>query len=210
MMIIHDCEQGTPEWRMARCGIPTSSEFHTVLAKSRDGGASVTRRKYLLALAGEVITKQPMESYSNDYMQRGKEMEAEARKFYSFMTDAEPRQVGFIVNGPKGCSPDSLIDAAGMLEVKTKLPHLTIDCLLKGEFPPEHKAQCQGALWVAEREWIDLCVYWPRLPLFVKRTWRDEAYIANLAKAVGEFNEELAATVERVRNYVPTQERKAA
>ena len=64
-----------------------------------------------------------------------------------------------------------------MLEIKTKLPHLMIEVLGRGAFPPEHVAQCQGALWVAEREWIDIAVYWPRMPRFVKRTTRDEAYI---------------------------------
>jgi hypothetical protein len=72
---------------------------------------------------------------------------------------------------------------------------------LRGDFPPEHKAQCQGALWVAEREWIDLAVFWPKMPLFVQRAYRDEAYIASLRTAVAAFGEELAETVERVRKY---------
>jgi predicted phage-related endonuclease len=88
-----------------------------------------------------------------------------------------------------------------MLEIKTKLPHLLIDCLLKDNFPPEHRAQCQGALWVAEREWIDIAVYWPGLPLFVKRAHRDEEYINQIASAVAQFNEELAEIVAKVRNY---------
>ena len=54
---------------------------------------------------------------------------------------------------------------------------------------------------MAEREWIDICVYWPRIPLFVKRATRDEIYIKTLSDAVDRFNEELAATVDRIRNY---------
>lgn len=201
MLKIVECEQGTPEWYAARVGIPTASEFKTLLGIKKDAREKVTRRTYMLKLAGEILTGEVQESYSNDHMQRGKDMEAEARRLYAFMADADPRQVGFIVNGPKGCSPDSLIGDKGVLEVKTKLPHLTIDCLLKDEFPPEHKAQCQGALWVAEREWIDIAVYWPKLPLFVKRAFRDESYIASLKSAVDDFNYELAETVERIRNY---------
>ena len=72
---------------------------------------------------------------------------------------------------------------------------------MSDEFPAEHKAQCQGALWVCEREWIDIAVYWPRLPLFVKRAYRDEAYIASIAKAVREFNDELAEIVARLRKF---------
>ena len=209
MLRVIDCEQGTPEWFSARMGIPTASEFKTLLGIKKDARDKVTRRNYLLRLAGEILTGEPMESYQNDHMQRGKDMEAEARNLYAFMMDAEPQRVGFIVNGPKGCSPDSLIGSVGMLEVKTKLPHLTIDCLLKNEFPSEHRAQCQGALWVAEREWIDICVYWPKLPLFVKRAFRDEAYISELSKAVSEFNAELAEMVAKIKAYGGS-ERKAA
>jgi hypothetical protein len=201
MMIIHECEQNSPEWFAARLGLPTASMFATVMAKGRDGGDSVTRRTYLLKLAGEIITGEPMDSYSNGNMERGKAMEDEARDLYAFMTDTDPTRVGFISNGPKGCSPDSLLGAPGMLEVKTKFAHLTIECLLKDDFPAEHKAQCQGALWVAEREWIDIAVYWPKLPLFVKRAYRDEIYIKRLSDAVDQFNSELAEIVSRVRQY---------
>ncbi len=200
-MEIHDCEQRSDEWFALRAGIPTSSEFATVLAKGRGGGESKTRRTYLLKLAGEILTEEPMENYTNHHMERGQAMEAEARALYTFMEDVEPQTVGFIRNDNTGASPDALLGDSGLLEIKTKLPHLLIDLLLRDEFPPEHKAQCQGQLWVAEREWLDLCVYWPRLPLFVKRVQRDEPYIKEMAQAVDAFNGELAQMVERVRAY---------
>jgi hypothetical protein len=193
-------EQGSSQWFKARAGMPTASMFKTVMASGRGGGDSKTRKIYMLKLAGEIITGEPMESYSNEHMERGKVMEDEARDLYSFMTDADPERVGFIVNGQKGVSPDSLIGDKGMLEVKTKLPHLMLEVLLADEFPAEHKAQCQGALWVAERDWIDIAVYWPKLPLFVKRAYRDEKYIREMADAVDLFNDELAATVAKIRN----------
>lgn len=198
-MEIIECEQGSEEWYRARMGIPTASEFHTVLASGKDGGASVTRATYMMKLAGEILTGELAESYSNEYMARGKEMEAEARDLYAFRHDEEIRRVGLIINGPKGCSPDALIGEDGMLEIKTTAAHLLIPMLLKDEFPPKHKAQCQGALWVAKREWIDIGIYWPKLPMFEKRAYRDERYIADLAKAVDQFNVELQDKVERIR-----------
>lgn len=198
-MQIINCEQGSEEWFRARAGMPTASEFATVMASGRGGGDSKTRRTYMLKLAGETLTGEPSESYTNAHMERGKVMEDEARRWYAFSRDVEPERVGFIVNGPKGCSPDSLLGADGMVEIKTALPHILIEKLLKGEFSPEHKAQCQGALWVAEREWIDLVTYWPRLPPLVVRAQRDEVYIAGLSRAVDQFNEELAEMVEQVR-----------
>lgn len=200
MIQIHDCEQGTEEWFRCRMGVPTASMFATVMARGRDGGASVTRKTYLYKLAGELLTGEPMEHYSNAYMERGHEMEGAARELYAFMRDVEPTPVGFISNHGAGCSPDSLVTDDGLLEIKTKAAHLHIEAFLRGDFPPEHKAQCQGQLWVTERAWIDLAVYWPRLPLHVVRAYRDEAYIADLAKAVDAFNGELAEVVRRVRD----------
>lgn len=203
MIRIIDCDQRTDEWYRARMGIPTASEFATVMrTKGRgENGESKERREYMLKLAGEILTGEPMESYSNAHMERGRIMEDEARALYAFLSDEPLQRVGFVVNGPKGCSPDSLVGATGMLEIKTALPHILIARLLKDEFPPEHKAQCQGALWVAERDWIDIAIYWPKLPLFTKRAYRDDVYITTLSGAVDQFNAELHETVERIRRY---------
>jgi hypothetical protein len=196
---IIDCEQGTDEWFAARAGIPTASMFKTVTAKGRGGGESKTRRTYMLKLAGERITGDSMESFSNPHMERGKVMEAEARATYAFTRDVEPASVGFIKRGNSGASPDALIGDAGMLEIKTALPHILIDHLLRDEPPPEHKAQCQGQLWVAGREWVDLMIYWPSLPPLVKRIERDDKYIDEMVAAIGQFNDELDAMVDQVR-----------
>ena len=195
VQIFDDIEQGTDAWRQLRCGLPTASEFGAILAK----GEGKTRRSYLLRLAAEKLTGTPLETFESAAMIRGREMESDARELYAFAHDAEPRRVGFIRNGTKGCSPDALLNDNGLLEIKTKRGDLLIDCLLKDEFPSEHRAQCQGGLWVSEREWVDLAVFWPGLPLFVKRQTRDEAYIRNLASEVDQFNAELADLVERIR-----------
>jgi hypothetical protein len=192
--------QGSEQWRKIRMGIPTSSEFATVMAKGKGGGVSLTRKKYMLQLAGERLTEEPMESYSNSYMERGKEMEEEARNYYALMTDTELALVGFIrSSNAAGCSPDAVIAPNGMLELKTQAPHLLIERLLSGEPPPEHIAQLQGNLWVAEREWIDLAIYFRKMPMFKMRFVRDEPYIKTLAVAVKQFNDELDETVERIR-----------
>lgn len=200
MIEIHDMPQGTPEWHQARLGIPTASMFGTVMAKGVGGGSSVTRRTYMMKLAGEILTGEPCENYTNGHMERGKVMEAEARSYYEFVTDDPLRQIGFIRNGSKGASPDSLVGPYGMLEIKTALPHVLGEILLKDNFPPEHMPQCQGNLWVAEREWLDIVIYWPSMPKFIKRITRDDTYIEKLSAAVDEFNAELTEIVHRLRS----------
>ena len=201
---ILDCIQGSEEWHRARMGIPTASEFGTVQARTPGGKAyGKTRQTYMRKLAGEIITDEPMEAYSNSNMERGSAMEDEARQLYAFAHDVEPQQVGLVRrdDGAAGWSPDSLIGAAKGLEIKTAFPHIVIEKIEADRFPPEHKAQCQGALWVGDLESIDLVIYWPGMPVFEKTAFRDEDYIKKLAEEVTQFNEELHELVERIRRY---------
>lgn len=87
-----------------------------------------------------------------------------------------------------------------MSEIKTKLPHLQAEVLLANRLPPEHLPQCQGNLWVAEREWIDFVSYWPKMPLFVKRVYRDEKYIAMLCAEAERFLAEMDTYLAVLRN----------
>ena len=196
MIEIIDCEQNSPEWRLARLGIPTASNFAAIRAK----GEGKTRRTYMMKLIGELMTGEPCENYSNEHMERGHIMEPDARNLYAFRMDVDPVPVGFVRNGRKGASPDSFIDANGIFETKSKLPHLQAEVLLADRLPPEHVAQCQGLLWVCEREWVDFCSYWPRMPLFVKRVYRDEEYIKALAHEVDLFLREMDTYLAVLRN----------
>ena len=171
MITVYDTiEQGTPEWFAARAGIPTASEFGAVISKGRGAEPSKTRRTYMLKLAGERITGEVVEGYSNAHMERGKVMEDEARDLYVFMRDIQVQRVGFI----------------RQLEV-----------LLDGTLPAEHKAQVQGAMLVSGRAWCDFVSYWPKLPPLIVRVERDETYIDTLRTAIQQFNLELDELVAR-------------
>lgn len=197
MMQVFDVEQGEAEWFHCRLGIPTASKFATVMAK----GEGKTRDEYMRRLAGEIFTGEPSESFQNVHMERGKVMEDEARETYAFIESVEIQRVGFIRNGSKGASPDSLVGTNGGLEIKTALPHIQIDRLERDRLPPEHKAQVQGNLWISEREYWDFVSYWPKMPMFTVRVYRDEEYIKTMSDEVDRFNDELAARVERLRRY---------
>ena len=189
---IFDCQQGTPEWRECRRGIPTASAFHMMLA----GGQGKTRRKYLLELIGEQLTGLPADSFSNAHTERGHILEGEARDIVSFDYAEPMRQVGFVRRwipgtGLVGCSPDSLIGDDGMLEIKTKLPHLQLEVLIENRLPPEHVPQCQGALWVTKRKWLDFISYWPGLALFKTRVFPDQEYFAKLHAGLATFQAEM-------------------
>ena len=193
--IFENVDQNSPEWYALRCGVPTASLFSSILAK----GEGKMRRATLLRLAGEIITGEPEETFSNGAMQRGHAMEEEARLKYALLTNSEPRRVGFVKNHGCGCSPDSLIGDDGILEVKTAKPSVLIPMLERGTFPPEHVAQCQGALWVTERRYVDIIVYWPKMAPLIVRAERDIRYIAELSRALAEFKADLDALVAKLR-----------
>lgn len=202
MIEIIDVQQGDEAWFAARAGLATASEFSTVMAKGKDGGASITRRKYLYRLAGEILTGEPApEGYTNDFMARGHEYEDEARRMFAFMRDVDPLRVGFIKNGRMGCSPDSLIGDDSGLEIKVAIPAVQIERLQRGTLPTEHVAQVQGSMLVSDRRSWSFVSYCPKLPALILDVPRDDAYVSQLVKSIDAFNEELDALVASIRTY---------
>lgn len=205
------CEQGSLDWHQARLGVFTASTFGVLFKKGRGpGGVSQERGTLMRRLAGERITGQLPEVVNSIYTERGHAIEPEARDFYTMLTDTEPTQIGFLRRGGVGCSPDSLVGEDGLLELKSRDPAHQIEVLLTGELPEEHRAQCQGQLWVSARRWCDYLSYCPGLPPFLVRVERDETYIATLAIAAAEFLAELDAMVETIRGYDFTTHYKVA
>jgi hypothetical protein len=203
---IYRMEQGSPEWFEIRKGIPTASEFHTVMAKvGPRGGTShkeyVSRSKYMRTLAAEIILGQPVEAEwgGNLHTERGKEREAEARDLYGLLNGVEPKQIGFVRNGNCGASPDSTIDTVGLLELKDAIPSVHIARLEDGTLPSEHRWQVIGELLVCEwAEWIDFMSHCRGLPPFIYRVTRDKvaAELAELREGIDRFCAELAVKVE--------------
>ena len=200
MQIFADVIQGSPEWFECRMGIPTASMFKEVMSKKGPrGGIPKGRQTYMYKLAGEIFSGEPMESYSNDNMARGRERETEARDLYSFLRNIEPTKVGFVRNGNCGASPDAQIGDSGLWENKDAMPHIQIVRLLASELPPEHKAQCQGQLMVCQREWVDFMSYSRGLPPLIIRVERDEPYIAAMKIDIDEFVDELNVLTKQIR-----------
>lgn len=187
--------QGSPAWHQARCGRATVSCYSDILAK----GKGITREKYLRKVVAERMTGKPIETFHNGHMDRGEEQEPYGRMAYEALTGHFVDEVGFIPHPTlmTGCSPDGLIGSDGGLEGKSVIPTVQIETVLRGGYPPEHKPQIQGSLWITARQWWDFFSYSPdmpgRLQLYVFRVVRDENYIATLATEVAAFLGEVDA-----------------
>lgn len=193
-------EQRTDEWYVARLGRATASNFGKVLAKIKTGEAA-DRRNYRAQLVIERLTGNRQEGYSNAAMQWGTEQEPFARIAYMADRGVDVQEVGFIQHATlmAGCSPDGLIAADGLIEIKCPVSATHIETLKTQHMPLEHMPQVQGQMWIAGRQWCDFVSYDPRMPeklqMFVQRIPRDDQYIKALAFEVERFLEEVAAEV---------------
>ncbi|WP_312237348.1 YqaJ viral recombinase family protein [Stenotrophomonas sp.] len=172
-MRILDVEQGSVEWYAARKGVPTASEFSSIITPKR-GEYATAADTYINQLIDELMRPEAGESFGgNRHTLRGKELEPEAREYYAFEQDVVPQQVGFILNdsGTLGCSPDSLIGKPGGLEIKCPDGPTHVKWLRAGIVPDEHKPQVHGSLIITGREWWDFLSFCPGYePLLVRVT----------------------------------------
>ncbi len=206
-MVVFDVQQGSAEWFECRRGIPTASVMSTVMASGKDGGASVTRTKLLHKLAGEIITEEVApDGYRSAAMEKGKALEDEARESYSRRKKVQVQRIGFVRNfsGLKSCgaSPDAWVGFDGGLEIKIATEaHVLIPILQRpASMPSEHKAQVMANMWVCEKDWWDLSIFFHRtMPAVDIRIYRDEAYIREMSNEVQRFNHDLKRLVEQLR-----------
>ena len=200
-MIIHNCEQGTPEWIKLRLGIPTASMFSKILT-AKTAKLSEQSDAYLHLLLAEWISGQPVEDFENDWTRHGHEYEAEARAAYEVYANAEVTQVGFITtdDGLVGASPDGLVCDAGAVELKCPKANNHVGYMLSKSMEDKYRPQLQGQLWVCQREYVDIQSYCPGYPTVVFRVERDEEYIGKLEKAIGEFVERMMEAREKLES----------
>jgi len=196
--------QGTDEWFAARLGKVTASRVADVIAKTKTG-YSASRDNYMAQLVCERLTGQKGESFSNSAMQWGTETEPQARAAYSAARFEIVEEVGF-VNHPTieaaGASPDGLVGALGLIEIKCPNTATHIETLLSQTVPTKYITQMTWQMVCTGRHFCDFISYDPRLPaelqMFIKRVEYDPVYGAMLEKEVIGFLKELDTKIEQL------------
>jgi putative phage-type endonuclease len=207
---VNDIIQGSPEWFAIRCGKVTASRVADVIAKTKTG-PSASRANYAAQLIAERLTGVVAESFSNAAMQHGTDTEPAARSAYEFYRNVDVTEIGFVPHpsiADAGASPDGLVDADGLVEIKCPNTATHIETLLGGSVPGKYITQMQWQMACTGRDWCDFVSYDPRLPesmkLFVQRVQRDPAAIVGLQTEVTTFLREIDAKVRDLRaKYEP-------
>ncbi len=183
---------------------------NTVVFKT---ASNETSRSLTALLVAERITGWTDETFLSDDMMRGIEEEPRARDHYS-KHYAPVYQTGFMIrehNGIRiGCSPDGLVGADGLIEIKSRRSKIQLQHVLSGTVPADNMPQLQCNLLVSGRKWIDYVSYSGGMPMWVTRVYPDQRWFKAILDAVTAFEENAA---EMIRLYdeatfgLPTTER---
>ncbi len=195
----HDVAQYSDEYDRLRLGIPTSSNFHKIITPQ--GKPSKQWREYACVLIAERILQQKIEFYNSPAMERGLIVEADAVDWYEFDQDVTTQRVGFITDDSHtlGCSPDRLVGAEGLLEIKAPLPHTQVDYWISGEISERFRPQLQGQLYISQRSWVDIVCWHDVLPKLVMRVEPDEKFIEALDRELLIFNYFIDRVMDKIR-----------
>lgn len=191
----HNVEHNTPEWDALRLGKPTASGYSKFMANlGKPFGDPALR--YALQIALERVTGNKAEhSFKSDDMERGHDQEPIARLLYEEQTFNDVSPGGFFDWGDWGDSPDGLVDADGVLEIKCVIAPVHHATIRRGKPDPAYKWQIVGHLDGTGREWVDFASYCSDYPehqqLVIYRTYRSEVReeLAQLAERRAQFLE---------------------
>jgi hypothetical protein len=180
-----------------------------VLARTKTG-YSASRANYLTQLVLERVTGTKSEGFTSAAMQWGIDQEPFARAAYEASKGVLVDEVGFIPHPTieaSGASPDGLVSADGMVEIKCPDSKTALECWLSAD-PVESKyfTQMQWQMACAGRFWCDYVVFDPRMPakaqLFVYRVERDDQWIKETEIEVKKFLAEVDAKVAALRKII--------
>lgn len=116
------------------------------------------------------------DGFQSDAMERGNDLEPEARDMYEDRYFVEVEQVGYISYGEWfGVSPDGLVGDDGMIEIKCPLGKEWIRFSEQREIDKKYVAQMQWTMWLTGRKWCDFIYFHPDGGMIVERVLPDPA-----------------------------------
>ena len=199
--IIRKNKQGTDGWLKDRAEKMTASNASAI------GNNGKGLDTYINNLMAETYSSAIKESYTNEDMERGNELEALARTVYEMETGNEVEEVGFIeLDDFTGCSPDGLIGKDGGLEIKCLKDEKYFKVLLEGieTVLSDYIWQIQMCLYVSDRKWWDLALYNPnyKKSILILRVYPDTKYIDKLIIGLETGKEKIKIIKEKYNKLI--------
>ena len=177
------CEQGSPEWHQARCGIISASNMKSLFTSRGEKTASGVRETYLNQVIAERLMQKPMDTFQSYDMERGTQLEDQARANFEMYLDVTVQEVGFHMHDDYdiGCSPDGLFADTGV-EIKCPKANTHVRYMRSKKLPSEYIQQVQGTMYVMNLERYYFMSYHPDLKPIIIEVKRDNELIDKAAE----------------------------
>ena len=191
MQVIKGIEQGSEEWLNLRRGVFTASHAQPIASNGKG------LETYVTELMADYYALQS-DSYTNEDMARGNELEASARFVYEMETGNQVEEVTFCqLNEHIGCSPDGLVGDDGLIEIKChNNKNYFLVMLDRKNVSSAYIWQMQMQMLISGRKWCDFVSYNPNFlnrPLKIIRIMPDEekqkALLSGLEKGTEKIKE---------------------
>lgn len=204
-LIFHKAPQGTPEWLEARRGVITGSRFKDCRDRLKNGEPSKKCLGYAMDVSRERAGGKAGEVFVNAAMRFGTEQEPYARSAYEAKTGRFVDEAGFITTGDGkfGVSVDGLIESDGIIEIKTMVSSDTLFTAVVSGDISEYVDQCNGAMWLLGRQWVDLVLWAPDLKaigreLTIVRINRDDNAIEAMEADLMDFERRVSRLYQQL------------
>ena len=200
-MRISEYLQGSTEWHDCRRGVVTASNFSKVFTTK--GKLSASREGLINQLIAENVTGEKTPTFKSDAMQRGNDLEPEARSYAEMILNKQITEVGLVKvdDHEIGCSPDGLIGIIG-IEFKCPSPSTMISYqrLAGHKLPAAYIQQVQGTMWVLGMQSYWFFAYHPTMPPYLMLVERDDKLLTLAEPLLIETAEIIKYETERLRN----------
>ena len=194
-MKIYNFAQNTEEWFNVRKLKLTASDA-TAIGNKGAGLETLVKKKVMETLVEE------SNSYTNEHIERGKELEPIAIAMYEFEYNVEVKQVGFVeFTEFSGCSPDGLVGEDGGIEVKCRNNEKHFDFILGAKLDSATEWQIQMNLLVTGRKWWDFVSFNPNFKksMVVMRVLPDEVRQKKLLEGIEFGTKRILEILEEVK-----------
>ena len=192
-------EQGSEAWFQSRLGRITASKFKDLIS----GESTLGYKGLIVDVAAEIVSGEIEETFTDFNMERGNDLEPEARETYAKLFEIKVEQIGFCIPDEDnefhdwiGISPDGGMNKfKQLLEIKCPKKRTHWNYIKANKLPSAYKPQVQAQLFVTGAEYCDFMSYYPNMKPFVHRVYPDEEMFKM-------FKERLRITITRIKEEI--------
>lgn len=203
----YPCECCGKTWMELREGRITGTSISSIMAHyGKEFGDPAEKLALDIAIV-ELGGSSTPNNYKNSHMERGNTDEPIARKLYENMFFCEVKNGGFFGKGRIGCSPDGLLYANGLIEIKSQQNSVHHKLLESGGYPSQYKWQLIHNLKVSEKDYIvfiSYCsTYVPDKKIYTYEIFKDDVKteFEQIDSRIEKFNKLIDFKKETIRRF---------